>query len=372
MKILGIIAEYNPLHNGHIHHLKKALEIKPDLSIAIITSTFNSRGEISLLSNYEKTDLLLNLGIDIVIELPFILGTQSADLFAYNSIKILNNFKVTNIISGSENNNIDYIKQLDTTSNSVEYNNLLNKFSKEGNSFKQSSNKAFLELGIDIPNSNDMLNWKYYSSINKINKNINLSFIKREKSNYLDKTQNDKSICSATSIRETNIYKNYVPKNVEELLNKKGILSHENLDSFIIYNRNTVSNLHNINFMDEGLDNAFLKTKCLSFDEIASELTSSRYTTSRIRRSLLQIIFNITKEESDVCKSELNPRVLGFNSKGQKHLNSIKKESNFFVNIKHNINTTYDIEMRIIKTLSNIYNIDYLKENQKLPIIKKG
>ncbi len=370
MKILGIIAEYNPLHNGHLFHLKEAQKINPDLTIAIITSTFNSRGEISLLSSYEKTQILLNNNVDIVIELPFILGTQAADLFAFNSVKMLNHFNVTHIVSGSENDNLDYIKQLDCISKSKDYDELISSYLKTGLSYKSASNKSFLDLGIELPNSNDMLNWKYYSAIKQINSSINLSFVKRNNSNYLDKVQCHSSICSATSIRETKNYSNYVPLEVKSILDKKGILNHDNLNQILVYKRNSSIDLSNVYFMDEGLDNAFLKSKELSFDSIATELTSSRYTTSRIRRSLLQILFNISKNDSKNCFNEFNPRVLGFNKKGQSYLNSIKKEISFFNNLKSNINTTYDIEIRILKILSSIYNIDFFKESQMLPIIK--
>ncbi len=371
MKILGIIAEYNPFHNGHLFHLNEAKKINPDLTIAIITSTFNSRGEISLLSSYEKTNILLNNNVDIIVELPFILGTQSADIFARKIVQILNNFGVTNIISGSENDNIDYIKKLYHCTKTPEYNSTIKDYIKKGVSYKMASNKALFDLGIDEPSSNDMLNWKYYSAIQEVNKNIELSFIKREKSKYLDKTQDDLVICSATSIRETNNYKNYVPIEVETILDKKGILTHDPLDKFIVYKRVSSVNLNDIYFMDEGLDNGFLKTKELSFDSIAKELTTTRYTTSRIRRSLLQILFNITKSDAKNSVNDTSFRVLGFNKKGQEYLNTIKKEVNFFTNIKSNINTTYDIEIRVLKTLSLIYNIDFLKESQQLPIIKK-
>lgn len=371
MKILGIIAEYNPLHNGHLHHLKEAQKIKPDLTIAVITSTFNSRGEISLLSSKEKTTLLLNNNVDLVIELPFIQGTQSADLFAYNNVKVLNHFNVTHIVSGSEEDNLDYIKELEATYETTEYNNIVSKLIKEGLSYKKSSNNALEILGIKIPNSNDMLNWKYHSAINKINKNINLSFVKRENSNYLDKNQVHNTICSATSIRETCNYLNYVPNEVKEILDIKGILNHNMLDNYLLYKRNSSTDLSNIYFMDEGLDNAFIKSKEKTFTSISNELTSARYTTSRIRRSLLQIIFNITKDEASKSIIEFNPRILGFNNKGKAYLNSIKKDTNFFTNLKSNISTTYDIEIRILKTLSDIYNIDFFKESQSLPVIKK-
>lgn len=370
MKILGIIAEYNPLHNGHIHHLKEAMKINPDISIAIITSTFNSRGEISLLSSSEKTNLLLDLGIDIVLELPFVLGVQSADLFAYHSVKILNHFNVTHIISGSENNNIDYIEQLHNLSNNIEYNNCIKKFLKEGYSYKVSSNKAFEEIGLASPSSNDMLNWKYFSAINTINKNIKLSFVKRENSNYLDKTPTHSNICSATSIRETSNYNNYVPSNVKDILDTKGILNHSFLDPFISYKKHVSNDLSNIYFLDEGLDKAFLRCTSTTFDSISNELTSSRYTTSRIRRSLLQILFNITKDESKIFLNELTPRVLGFNKKGQSYLNTIKKDTGYFTNLKNGISVTYDIEIRVLKTLSSIYKIDFFNESQKLPTIK--
>lgn len=371
MKILGIIAEYNPLHNGHIHHLKESQKLNVDLTIAVITSTFNSRGEISLLSSAEKTKILLNNNVDIVVELPFITSVQSADQFAYNSVKILNHLNVTNIVSGSENNDLSFIEKLHVASNSLEYNTLLSKNLKEGNSYKTASNRAFSALGIPNPNSNDMLNWKYYEAIKKINKNIKLSFIKRENSNYLDKTQSHESICSATSIRETKEYDKFVPIEVKEILDKKGIITHNKMDDFLVYKRCSNNLLNDIYFMDEGLDNAFLKSKSTSFDEISKELTSQRYTTSRIRRALLQILFNITKKEAVNSLLEFKPRVLGFNSKGQLYLNSIKKDKDYFTNLKSNINTTYDLEIRILKTLSFIYKYDYFKESQMLPIIKK-
>ncbi len=371
MRILGIIAEYNPLHNGHIYHLNEAQKNNFDLTIVIITSTFNSRGEISLLSCKEKTELLLAYNVDIVLELPFILGTQGADMFAYNSINMLNKMGVTHIISGSEDDNINYIKELFNISNSTQYNNLISVYLKEGSSYKTASNKAFADLNIKNPNSNDMLNWKYYDAIQKINPNIELSFIKRENSNYLDKDQTHESICSATSIRETLNYNNYVPKSVKDILDTNGILNNNMLSQYLIYKRNTETNLSNIYFLEEGLDNAFLKSTSLTFKDISNELTSSRYTTSRIRRCLLNILFNISKSEASICLSECLPRVIGFSSNGQKYLSNNKKDIKYFTNLKNNINKTYDLEIRILKTLSYIYNKDFFKDNQSLPIQKR-
>ena len=112
MKVFGIILEANPFHYGHqyfINEIKK--EYKPDLLIAITSTSFTMRGEISLLDKFTKTNLLLENGIDIVLELPFILGVQSADYFAKNCVDILNLLKITDLAFGSETTNINLYHQ---------------------------------------------------------------------------------------------------------------------------------------------------------------------------------------------------------------------------------------------------------------------
>ena len=103
MKIFGIILEANPLHYGHQYFISEIKKIyKPDLIVAIMSTSFTMRGEISLLDKFTKTNLLLENEIDIVLELPFILGVQSADYFAKNCIDILNLLKITDLAFGSE------------------------------------------------------------------------------------------------------------------------------------------------------------------------------------------------------------------------------------------------------------------------------
>ena len=83
MKSVGIICEYNPFHNGHIYHLEKTKELFPDSAVILIMSShFMQRGEPSIINKWDKTKLALEMGIDLVIELPFPFATQSADIFA--------------------------------------------------------------------------------------------------------------------------------------------------------------------------------------------------------------------------------------------------------------------------------------------------
>ena len=103
MNIIGLIAEYNPFHNGHIYQINKIKEMYPNsIIIVCLNGYFMERGEISYLSKEDKVKLCLDNNIDIVVELPFMYGTQSADTFAYQSIKILNELHIDTLVFGSE------------------------------------------------------------------------------------------------------------------------------------------------------------------------------------------------------------------------------------------------------------------------------
>ena len=113
MEVIGVIAEYNPFHNGHIYHLKKIKEMYPNsIIIAVISGYYTQRGEISLLSKEDKTKIALNSNIDIVVELPTICTVESGDYFAYNAIYLLNKLKVNRIIFGSECNKIEELEKI--------------------------------------------------------------------------------------------------------------------------------------------------------------------------------------------------------------------------------------------------------------------
>ena len=106
MKVVGIICEYNPFHNGHQYHLEKAREIAGDgIVVAILTGYFSMRGDISVINKLDKVKTAIDKGVDITIELPYLLGTQNADIFAYNAVKLLNEIGVEEIVAGSNHIN---------------------------------------------------------------------------------------------------------------------------------------------------------------------------------------------------------------------------------------------------------------------------
>ena len=88
--VIGIIAEYNPFHNGHIYHLNKIKEKYPNSIIILVMSGYiTERGDISIINKWDKAEIALKYGIDLVVELPFKYASQSADMFAKGAIEIL-------------------------------------------------------------------------------------------------------------------------------------------------------------------------------------------------------------------------------------------------------------------------------------------
>ena len=212
MKVVGIICEYNPFHNGHLYHLKKAKEIADGgIIIAVLTGYFSMRADVSVINKYDKVKTAIDNGVDITIELPYLLGTQNADIFAYNAVSLLSKMGVTEIVAGSENNDINIIDQTIAIEQNTEFQNKIKNNLDKGFSYRKSYSLALEKHSINLP-SNDMLNVKYLQAIQQINPNIKLTLIKRINNNYNDIKLNDSSIQSATAIRNTNNIQKYVPK----------------------------------------------------------------------------------------------------------------------------------------------------------------
>lgn len=322
MKIIGIIAEYNPFHNGHKYHINKIKELYPDsIIILVINGYFLERGEISILTKEDKTKIALENNIDIILELPVLFGTQSADTFADKSIEILNNFNVDTIIFGSECNNINILKDIAIKQLSQEFQEKVKTYLSDGINYPTALAKA---LNTDFTfNPNDLLGISYIKSAIINNYNIDFITIKRTNS-YHDIESNDK-IISASNIREklkNNIdIKEYVPdvvynkiKNINNYiyfkLLKAKIITDNNLDSYLD--------------VDEGIEYRLKKyiNNSSSLDEFVKNIKTKRYTYNKLNRMFIHILLGIKKSDA---KAKLDYiKILGFNKKGRKYIQSIK------------------------------------------------
>lgn len=331
MDSVGIIAEYNPFHNGHLYQLKKVKEMFPDMPVVLVLAgNFTQRGDVSIIDKWKKTDIAIKAGIDLVIELPFSFSTQSADFFSYGAITILEKLKVKYLVFGTESDELSDIELLvDTQLNNKNFSSLVKIYSKLGNNYPTSMSLALKDLtGKSIKTPNDLLAISYIKTIRKNNYNIKPICIKRT-NDYHDETL-DKNISSATSIRialKNNIdIKGQVPEFVIPYLNDLHFI--DDYFELLKYKIITDDNLSNYQGVDEGLENILKKEimEANNFDELVKRIKSKRYTYNNISRMLIHILCNLKKCDMNEFNTVKYIRLLGFNDIGKRYLNKIKKD----------------------------------------------
>ena len=378
MTTIGIICEYNPFHNGHIYHIKKIKELYPNSTIILVMSgNFTQRGDTSLINKWDKTKIALENKIDLVIEMPFVFSTQGADIFAKGGIQILNNLKVDKLIFGSESNNIEQLTKCAKIQLTEEYDKKTLEYVNNGLNYPTATSLALKELGgTQIEDPNDILGICYIKEIIKQKSNIEPITIKRT-NNYHDKHLN--KISSATAIRkalkENKDIKKYIPKETIKNINKDCFI--ENYYKYLKYKIITEDNLEKYETVDDKIKYRIKKYiyESNTLDELIEKIKTKRYTYNRIKRMLLHILCNFTKEENKKCKDIHYIRILGFNESGKKYLHKIKKQTNIpiistFGNIK---DLMLDIELRSTCIYSLIFknkNEIIKSEYKNKPIIK--
>ena len=209
MKSIGIIAEYNPFHNGHLYHLNQIKEKYKDYTIILVmTGNFTERGDVAIIDKWKRKDIALNYGIDLVIELPFPFATQSADFFAYGAITLLEKLQVEKVIFGSESNNIKDLELIAKTELENDlFNNLVSLYSKMGYNYPTALSKSLEDLtNIKIDTPNDLLGISYIKTILKHNYNIKYETIKRI-NNYHEKESIDDIVSAMVNPSERRLSK---------------------------------------------------------------------------------------------------------------------------------------------------------------------
>ena len=377
MKTIGIIAEYNPFHLGHLYQINKVKEMFPESIIIVIISThFTQRGDISILNKWDKTKICLEHKVDLVLELPTLYATQSSDIFASIAVSILNHFKIDTLVFGSETNDIESIYNLANTQlYNKEYNLLVAKYLDEGINYPTAMSKALKKLcNLTIDKPNDLLALSYVKEIIKNNYQITPISIKRN--NNYHGTDITGNIISANLIRKLKEEKkditSYIPKDTNKYFYPNiSINKAYNLLKYKIINN--INNLNKYLTVDEGIENRIIKyiDESNTWQELVMKIKTKRYTYNKINRMLLHILLDIKKEDNT---NEIYLRVLGFNTLGRKHLNKIKKEISIpiYIGYRKNKSKILDIEFKSSYIYSLLVEDPTLikKEYQNKPIIK--
>lgn len=352
-KVLGIVCEYNPFHNGHLYHIIQSKKLTgADYTIAIMTGNFAQRGDVSLVDKWSKAEMALLAGVDLVIELPVIYSVSSAENFAEGAVKILNSLKIVNNISfGSETRDINLLDRIAEVlyNEPKEFQTILSHELSKGISYPKARENALMMYLNDVrrfanvlSSPNNILGVEYLKALRKTKSNILPVCIPRVGAGHNDTTYS-KNIASATLVRNlvnTNKYdslefKRLVPLTTGSILSeniKKGhIISGLHVfEKEIIYTLRRMSILEIANLPDvsEGLEYKIKQAanSCNSLIEFYNIVSSKRYTQTRISRILVYALLGITRKDMQLSKS-ISPyvRVLGFNNAGKKLLSMISE-----------------------------------------------
>lgn len=367
MQVIGIIAEYNPFHNGHKYHIDQIKKKYPHSIIVLaLNGYFSERGEVSFLTKEDKVSLSLDYGVDIVVELPALFGTQAADIFAEASIKLLNNFKVDKVIFGSESNDVSILEQIARTQlYDPEFDDRVKENLRNGVNYPTALAKA---LNIDFEfNPNDLLGISYIKSSLKNNFDIEFETIKR--TNSFHDEDLDEDLVSASNIRNRILNKEnidrYIPYKKEDYIVD---INAKKLFDLLCYEILTNDHLENILTVDEGIENKLKKEvlKAFNREDLIYLIKSKRYTYNKISRMLVHILLNVEKKSYTLDYA----KVLGFTQNGQKYLSSIRDELILPINPDINSNQfKYEIKASFIYDLiTNSKTLAF--ETRNKPIMK--
>lgn len=375
-KILGIIAEYNPFHNGHKYQIKKAKEIsKAKYVICLISSNFVQRGEASIYSSYERAKMALKNGADAVFEMPAYFSSSSAEYFAAYGVDFFSKLGLDYISFGVESATFDELNLISDIliNEDIDFKYNINKNIKSGltyprarqealkESLKQNNKNAKLD---NLFSPNNILAIEYTKAIKKLNSKLEPIIITRTSNNYNKKTLDTDGFSSATSIRKEIYSKNFkalnssIPKNISSYLTTLNPINRDDFFTALII---LIKKLQFENFdfntildISPDLANTFKKldTKISNYENLILHLKSKQYTYTRISRILSHILLNITKYEFEALKKEnINyARLLGFKKEHKEVLNLMKKKSSL-----HFITKTKDYKSKLSNSSLYLY-----------------
>lgn len=378
MRILGIVAEYNPFHKGHLYHLKQAQAlIKPDVTIVVMSGSFVQRGEVAIVDKWIRSQIAVECGVDLVVELPTVYALESADYFAKSSIELLHLLGVTDIVFGSETANMDQFIEIAKTiqTNSDTYNRLVKEAMQKGLRYPDACNQALSTLmNQEVKTPNDLLGLAYTKEVISNNYPIHLHAIKRT-SHYHSETI--EAFASATALRkalkENKDVSNQLPGYI--YYKDKALLDSNAFFPYLKYNILINDHLSHIHLVDEGIENLLKETinKAQNINELISLLSSKRYTRSRIARMLAHILLNNSKEEVLQAMHFSQIRPLAFSQDGAIYLRQIKKSCPLPITTKilNKKDPMYHIEAKATNLIGLVDQELLVKEKKSIPYIKR-
>ena len=347
MKVIGIITEYNPFHNGHKYHIEEAKKITgADYVIAVMSGNFVQRGHPAIMDKYTRSMIALNNGVDIILELPVCYATSSAEYFALGAVTLLDRLGIVDYICfGSESGDIKVLEKAAKLFNNQgdDFQDYISSYIKKGLSYPVARAKATSKvLSLDgsdssnhdlidaISEPNNILGIEYIKALYKINSSMKPITINRKDAHYHDKNINyletkvdlpghdlnpNYTFSSATAIRGIiedtdnlsglHSIKDSVPQNVFDYFKSKYKITYpitiKDFESIIKYKLLYEDNQELSSYLDLSPDMAdrikHIDLINTNIQDIIENIKTKNITLTRVNRALIHVLLNIKSDD---------------------------------------------------------------------------
>lgn len=363
MTVCGIIAEYNPFHNGHLYHMEKSRQLSgADYIIVVLSGSFVQRGTPAFADKYMRTRMALEAGADLVIELPALFSCASAEDFAGAGVSLLDQLGVTDYLSfGAEAENPEYLSAAARilAKEPPEFSTELNRCLKEGLSFpkaREAALKSWTEqtttmnlcteqISAVLSSPNNILALEYLKALYRRHSSIKPIAVTRTGAGY-HSTDPGEHFCSASAVRafltksttDAHALSRMLPPCSARLLTegwqRTCPVLPDDFSPMLAYQLLACHDQGYTRYLDvsEELSRRILRHALdyRSFTAWAELLKTKQYTYTRISRALCHILLQIPRETADLCRNNGYTdyaRVLGFRKNSSPLLSAIKKNS---------------------------------------------
>lgn len=366
MRVVGLIAEYNPFHNGHKYHIEKAKEVaNADFAVVVMSGNFVQRGAPAIIPKHLRAEAALQSGADLVIELPVCYATGTAEQFAYGAVSLLDKLGcVDTVCFGSECGDIEPLKSLAKIlcDEPAEYKENLHSNLRSGMSFPLARQKAIQSLCDShylaelLEQPNNILGIEYMKALYRLGSNIEPMTIRREVSYYHD-TELQEQFSSASALRQVIEDGDYaklygqIPSECMPILEDSYSVRYpvyandfSLLLKYKLLNETSTSLVEYADVSEELANRIYNRLNdYVTFDQFCELLKTKEITYTRISRALIHVLLGVKKIDYNEIEYA---RVLGFR----------KNSSDLLTNLK---------KLSVVPLISKLTTCDELSENAK-------
>lgn len=383
MRACGIIAEYNPFHNGHAYQLQKAKELSgADVMVVCMSGNFLQRGEPAIVDKWSRAQMALEAGADIVIELPVAFSVQPADYFARGAVALFQSMQVDAFSFGAESGQAkDFIDAAHAYyEKESEIDAAFQEMKGSGETYPQTIQKAIRsvlpDLHLDLSQPNNTLGFSYAKENSQYDHPMEIFVVPRKSAQHRDEELGEEMFSSATAIRRKMLDDTYslddlssfVPESTLKGLKDEEFYQWEKLWPLLKYQLmvQPLSDLQEIYQMSEGIEYRLkeMVVESHSMNEFLEKIKSKRNTWTRMQRLMVYTLLQMKETEmQEQIKHPKAIHLLGFTTTGRKYLKEYRKE--ITLPVLSNVNRynkeewSFDIRAGEIYRLMNDVKIDH-------------